>query len=306
MTDTSINHVELIANLSEADRKFLIEKSDRHGLFRLACHFLAVLLTGSWIAFGLPGWQLVMLVHGILLIFVFPILHETVHGSAFATYSLNVWASRICGFLILLPAQWFRYFHFAHHRHTNHPEKDPELASPRPARFWGYVWHVTGIPVWYSQARALLINALGNGNDNFVPPKGVEKVRREARITLGLYVLLIAGSVMLNSAVLLYIWIIPVMLGQPFLRLALLAEHLYCPLVSNMLHNSRTTFTSKLVRWLTWNMSFHAEHHAYPAVPFYRLPEFHRFTKDHVLVKESGGYSGFHKDTVLKMLSGRV
>ena len=27
------------------------------------------------------------------------------------------------------------------------------------------------------------------------------------------------------------------------------------------------------MRWLVWNMSYHAAHHTYPSVPFFRLPE---------------------------------
>ena len=34
------------------------------------------------------------------------------------------------------------------------------------------------------------------------------------------------------------LWIIPALLGQPFLRAFLLAEHAACPAVSNMLENS--------------------------------------------------------------------
>jgi fatty acid desaturase len=30
------------------------------------------------------------------------------------------------------------------------------------------------------------------------------------------------------------------------------------------------------MRALAWNMPYHAEHHAYPAVPFHRLPEVNR------------------------------
>ena len=66
------------------------------------------------------------------------------------------------------------------------------------------------------------------------------------------------------------------LLGQPFLRAYLLAEHARCPHVANMLENTRTTFTTALVRLIAWNMPFHAEHHAYPAVPFHKLPRFPR------------------------------
>lgn len=61
-----------------------------------------------------------------------------------------------------------------------------------------------------------------------------------------------------------------------------------------MLENTRTTFTTALVRFVAWNMPYHAEHHAYPAVPFYRLPQFHEVVRDHLRTTERG-YGRFHK-----------
>ena len=71
-------------------------------------------------------------------------------------------------------------------------------------------------------------------------------------------------------------WILPALAGQPFLRLYLLAEHTGCPLVPDMLANSRTTLTNGAVRFLAWNMPYHAEHHAFPSVPFHALPSLHK------------------------------
>jgi fatty acid desaturase len=47
-----------------------------------------------------------------------------------------------------------------------------------------------------------------------------------------------------------------------------------------MLVNTRTTYTNGLIRFLAWNMPYHAEHHAFPAVPFHRLPEVNRAIRD--------------------------
>ena len=69
-------------------------------------------------------------------------------------------------------------------------------------------------------------------------------------------------------------WMLPLVLGQPFLRAYLLTEHRLCPQVANMFENTHTTFTNRVIRFLAWNMPYHAEHHAYPAVPFYKLPQF--------------------------------
>jgi len=42
-----------------------------------------------------------------------------------------------------------------------------------------------------------------------------------------------------------------------------------------LLENTRTALTLPLVRLFAWNMPYHAEHHAYPAVPFHALPRLH-------------------------------
>ena len=93
------------------------------------------------------------------------------------------------------------------------------------------------------------------------------------------------------------IWILPLLLGQPVLRLYLLAEHGRCPQVADMLENSRTTLTNRAVRALAWNMPYHAEHHVAPNVPFHRLPELHALARPYLGTMASG-YSAFTRDYV--------
>jgi len=64
---------------------------------------------------------------------------------------------------------------------------------------------------------------------------------------------------------------VPALLGQPFLRLFLLAEHTGCAFDEDMLSNTRTTYTNAAVLLLTWRMPYHAEHHSFPSVPFHAL-----------------------------------
>ena len=134
----------------------------------------------------------------------------------------------------------------------------------------------------------LVTNALDRNRAAYIPPKGYAKLRNEARVMLLIYAALALLSVAVGSTLLLRVWIVPALLGQPFLRLYLLAEHGRCPFVANMLENTRTTRTTWLVRRLAWNMPFHAEHHAYPGIPFHRLPEFHAIVEDHLRVVEDG------------------
>ena len=292
MTTQTTDHRDFVSGLSAGDRRHLTERSDTAGLTALALHWGAILLTGGLILISPPGWPFLllalMLVQGILIIFLFTLLHETVHRTPFRTVWLNHTVGYVCGFLVFLAPVWFRYFHLAHHRHTQDPAHDPELAAPRPRTWREYVAHISGLPVWRFQLGVLLRNARGQGDENFVPANARGRIRHEARAMLAVYGALVVLSAAAGSAVLIYVWIVPVLLGQPFLRLYLLAEHGRCPQVANMFENTRTTFTNQLIRRLAWNMPYHAEHHAFPTVPFHRLPELHEVARQHLRVTENG------------------
>jgi fatty acid desaturase len=292
-----MDHRTVIASLTSQERDRLTAKSDLAGLLQLAGHWGAIIFLGWLIAIRTPLWQFLMLPQGILIVFLFTLLHESVHRTPFRTPWLNDIAARVCSFMIVLPSDWFRYFHFAHHRFTQDPEKDPELTSPKPESLRQYLVHLSGILVWWSHIKTLVTNASGHCVDAFVPSKGHRKVRAEAQIMIVGYAVVIALSVYLRTSALLYVWVLPAILGQPFLRLYLLAEHGRCPYVANMLENSRTTTTNWLVRKLAWNMPYHAEHHAYPGVPFYRLPEFHALIETHLKETEAG-YIRFHTNYI--------
>jgi len=92
---------------------------------------------------------------------------------------------------------------------------------------------------------------------------------------------------------------LPALLGQPFLRLYLLAEHGRCPPVANMLENTRTTLTNRAVRFLAWNMPYHIEHHSAPNVPFHKLPGLHQIMQTD-LISTSPNYRVFTKNYVSK------
>jgi fatty acid desaturase len=295
-----IDHRMVIAGLKPSMREALIARSDGPGLLRFAFHAVAILALGALIAVRVPFWFVALPVQGILIVFLFTTMHECIHDTAFRSSSLNTAVSFLCGFAIIIPPTWFRYFHFAHHRHTHEPGLDPELRSPKPQSIFAYVKHVSGFPVWASNIRTLATNALGRNTDAFVPPKGKARVTFEARVMLALYFLIVIASAIWNSSLLIWTWIVPALVGQPFLRLFLLAEHTACPHVENMFENTRTTFTTRLVRLVAWNMPYHAEHHALPTVPFHKLPVLHEAVRAH-LKTTANGYARFNGELISKL-----
>jgi fatty acid desaturase len=100
-------------------------------------------------------------------------------------------------------------------------------------------------------------------------------VANSARAQLGLYLVLLAGSIALGTTVVWWYWFLPALLAQPLLRAILIVEHTGCSQDANGLTNTRTTLASWPVRFLMWNMPYHAEHHLYPSIPFFCLPRAH-------------------------------
>ncbi len=266
--------------LAQDELRALSVRSNWPGAIRLTVHLLLLGLAGWWVAMA-EGWVVwpAMLVLGLVQVALFAPSHETMHQTVFTSTRANL----IVGWLTFLPAlqssHFYAAFHYIHHRHTNVPGEDPELMAPAPETLGGYILRLIG--VFYFRARLEMIVDAWRGemtgpryfyiNDRQRP--GVIASIRAMSLTLA--VLAIGSGVIWGWQTPFLFWIIPQLLGQPFLRGYLLAEHTGCTLDRNGLTNTRTTLTNRLVRGLMWDMPFHAEHHLYPSIPFHRLAAAH-------------------------------
>jgi fatty acid desaturase len=297
------DHLRVLADLDPEKRAWLLERSNFRGLVHLWLHFGMIIVLAALIARRVPYWPLLLLPQGVLIMFLFTAMHEATHLTAFRSEPINRAVAAVAGFLTLVAPGWFRFFHFAHHRHTHEIGRDPELQGGKPAALAAYLIYLSGIPVWLANIKVLIGNGRGKVTYAYVPEKARRRLVNEARIMIFAYAVLLLGSLALQNGTLLYVWLLPALVGQPFLRAYLLAEHMNCPHVANMLENSRTTFTSRLVRLVAWNMPYHAEHHALPNVPFWKLPAFHVMVKEHLRITEQG-YGRFHRRLASDFIRG--
>jgi len=243
-----VDHKSFLATLAPAEKTALTARSDRAGLFHLAGHAGAIVICGAMIAAGVPGWGLLLPVQGVLIVFLFTLEHEATHKTPFASARLNESVGHAAGFLLLLPFGWFRLFHLAHHRWTNIAGKDPELDGGKPETRRAWLWHVSGLPYWASALRLMIRLARGTARAIWLPEAALPRLRREALWMLAGYSLVALS--LLVTPLALWVWLLPVVLGQPVLRLYLLAEHGDCPMVADMFLNTRTNFTNRIVRFL--------------------------------------------------------
>jgi fatty acid desaturase len=296
------------AGLDRQTLRALSRRSDALGLRQLCLHALLIGAT-AWLVFSSRGrlWLApALLIHGIALDFLFCALHESVHRTAFASRRLNEAVAWVAGAVLVLPPEFFRAFHFAHHRFTQDPSRDPELARPPPSTFRDYLWLISGIPNWAKRVTVTLRHAAtGQVRESFVAEGRRRAIFREARILWAVYAAVLAASLIFRSGAALVYWIAPVMLGQPFLRMYLMAEHAGCASGDDPYANTRTTYTNGLVRWLTWQMPFHVEHHAYPAVPFHALRRVNEQIRTRIEVS-APGYLAAHEALLRRLRAPRA
>jgi len=268
----------------------LMARSDGPALRRAALHLGVLAVTGVLLwRLRATGWTLPLLVaHGYVLAFVFCAFHETAHRTAFRTRWLNTALGTLAGLLIFWPYRNYRVYHWEHHRFTQDAARDPELYFSKPASVGAYLLVLTGVPNLIRRVSDLLRLASGRADRPWMAAPERRPLILEARIYLGVYLVVALASALTGSPMALLLWIAPLLVGQAFLRPYLLAEHTACGATRDCLENTRTTRTLALVRLFAWNMPYHAEHHAYPAVPFHALPRLHEHVRARLANLESG------------------
>jgi len=280
------------------------QPDDARGLVRLAAHL--ALLAAATALVGLTRGSLwvwpAMLAQGIVQVALFAPLHESVHRTCFRSRVLNDRVADLAGLIVVLPARWYRHFHMAHHRHTQRPGLDPEAPEAKATTLPAYLLHVSGLPYWWRSFRNMARHAAGGPLSPFVPAREAGAVRWEARAHLAIYAAALA-AILAGYEAPLWHWLLPALLAQPLLRLYLLAEHVGCPADDDLLVATRTTYTAAPLRFLMWNMPFHAEHHAWPGVPWHALPRANLLAAPH-LAETAPGYVAFHRRYLRALRAG--
>lgn len=276
----------------------LLTRSDRKGFERLAIHVGLLAATGAVVLFARDGLLVLpaMMLHGIVAICLFAPFHEGAHYTAFRTRRINEIVSWLSGAAIMRDAVTYRYAHQAHHRFCQDPARDPELGTPKPRNFGEYAWRLCGLPHIRDNLMAMLRVALGRFERMpYVPEASRPRVRRSVFGVFAVYGGAALASALTDPLLIVVLWLAPIILGMPFLRFILLAEHTGCAHSKDNHENTRTTFTSWPIHLLMWNMPYHAEHHVNPGIPFHALPAAHLLMRDRVR-HQTPGYLRFTAD----------
>lgn len=273
-------------------------RRDGPGLARLGLQVALGLVSAAALVRGRTPVELAagLILQALVQLAFFATLHECVHRTAFRTDALNqlgAWLASLCQ---LMAPPLMRELHFTHHRHTHELPRDPELAGMARMAAWprGLDWLATasGLPILLARVAFTLVTALGGAR--LLP---FVREGQRARVTLGSLALVLAHVGLIALALRLEPRLLRVYLAVPLahalLSLYVTCEHRGLPMTGSILERTRSFDPGPLARWWMWNMPYHAEHHAYPAVPFHALPALHR-TLAPQLAHRVGGVTALH------------
>lgn len=280
--------------LTPLQLKELSVRSNGPGLLRSMTHYAAIIVVGTstWWVMAYSGWLAapLILVQGYLVAFLFMPMHEAAHKTVFRSRFLNVALGHLSALIIGYPYEYYTLFHWDHHRFTQDPKRDPELLNGSiPTSDARLAIAYTGIQQLTRRLVLMFRHAVaGTVVVPWIPENKRGLVVREARAYALIYLLLLAASVAWLGTTLLWVWLVPLVVGQMMLRPYLYAEHTGCERTRSAFENTRTTYTGRLMKWFAWNMPFHAEHHAYPSVPFHALPKLNAIVAERIVHRGPG------------------
>lgn len=209
--------------------------------------------------------------------------HDGAHYRLFRNRALNDWVSELvlAWPFIVLSMHAYRRNHFPHHRNVNTP-LDPDWVRKQTPD-----WKFPRRPA--ELARLLLMMATGVGFLRFIltasrmpRAKGDDALADERWFrVLRLPYLLGLGAAIYFAGLgipFLLFWIVPfVTWTQLAFHIRSIAEHFAIAPRPGVFGQTRTVLAGALDRLflVPKNVGYHLEHHLYPSVPFYRLPELH-------------------------------
>jgi fatty acid desaturase len=210
--------------------------------------------------------------------------HELSHGTPFKTRWLNEAFYQLCAFMTLREAHYYRWSHSRHHTHTVIVGRDPEIAVPRPPDIPGIVLDLFFLKDGVRQIIRIVRNAVGSLNEEgrqFIPDSEKSKVAWSSRAYVAIFAGTLGGCIAMGSILPALFIVLPRFYGGPLAQLFNITQHAGLDEdVHDHRLNTRTVYTNPVFRFLYINMNYHIEHHMFPMVPFYRLPQIHRLIKD--------------------------
>ncbi len=254
----------------------------------------------------IPAIVLGILVNGLMFAHLIELQHECMHGHAFRSPALNRFFGVACGTFIMSSHSHYRYDHLRHHAYlgTDRNIEHFDYRFQNLDSVFGFARAFFDLSRYKRVARILWCAFTGK----MVP--GVDKenysrdIKQEYLLYLTLLILSVAYSVHAESSIAALAWWIPALLVAEGVHFMIeMPEHfgLNTQTEPNVLSNTRTIRTSKLVHWFVNGNDLHTAHHYHHGVPMCNVRRLHQLIESKIVVVDRS-YRSLYRN----ILAGRV
>ena len=209
--------------------------------------------------------------------------HENGHGTAFKAKWANDAVYRVASFMLLREPTLWRWSHFRHHSDTIIVGRDPEISFPRPSKLVPLLLNYLNLLNGPRMLRRTVQHAVGRIDGTtreLVPSEDLPRLVHEARVHVVVLGAALATACISGTIVPLLFAGLPSFYGAWLVVFFGITQHagLREDVLDHRL-NTRTVYMNPMFRFLYLNMNYHLEHHLFPAVPYYNLPQLHQELK---------------------------
>lgn len=238
---------------------------------------------------------------------LFVLAHDAAHYRLYARRWLNDLVGGASAAAAGLTMSTYRVIHRLHHNHLYGVE-DPDIALhggyPRGRAYLvkKLLKDLAGFTWWKTYGYFFGNPAFNDDRDSALRPlddtsPGLRAAaRRDRVVTVTVQVALLGGAFAAGFGIeYLVLWVLPALtVLQASLRLRAVLEHGAVRDTTSPLTAARTNLAAWPLLWLVFphHVNYHIEHHLYPAIPHYNLPEAHR------LLAAAGALAGAEVTTV--------
>jgi fatty acid desaturase len=296
---TRLLPTELIADLSTMN--------DAKSVWAVFITLMPIALL-AWLGASLWTWWAVipiMFAMAIAQHAFFILAHDAAHYRLFSNRKINDVAGRALGAFAGISMCAYRVIHRLHHNHL-YTKLDPDVALnggyPRGKKYLlkKLAIDLTGLTAYKTYAYFFGRPAKNDDNDNAMRPLDdtSPKLKHDAdidrwvvggtQIGLPIIIALVFGWAGLMKYIVL--WVLPmVTVLQAILRVRAISEHGAPSGFDSPLNAARTNQPGFLARLILFphHVNFHIEHHLFPAVPHYNLPQLHRELAQRMLLQHA-------------------
>lgn len=214
------------------------------------------------------------------------LMHEGAHFRLHPRRAVNDWIGDwLLAFPFLVSTRGYRNNHIAHHSHLN-TDADPDWVRKLAHADWDLPktkWMLAGVLLrdFFGGGMLDQLRSIGHLRGEKRAARASEPGSRSRTLGRTAYYAIVAAAVTAASLWIpvLVLWFLPAFILLPVvLRIRSIAEHFALP--------GETEFNSSRNYLGPWwerafftphNVGYHLDHHLFPSIPFYNLPDFHRF-----------------------------